>query len=157
MAEELKHTCPEGRKYSFPPQGTLVWVDTYGKRLAHALTLAPARTRGELAEHLEITDQAIGAVIRSPTSQLKALNSARAAQYLRVDHHWLATGEGDARPRPALSPLGVDLATAFDGAPLQVRDRLYAALMQTIDLASEPRPPTGQPVIPSSAPRRADT
>lgn len=132
-------------------------MNTYGERLAHALTLEPVRTRGALAEHLDISDQAVGAVIRSTTSQLKALNSARAAHFLRVDHHWLATGEGSPRPRPALSPLGVDLATAFDSAPLHMRDRLYATLMQTIDLAaSEPRPPTKPPVMPSSAPRRAD-
>lgn len=132
-------------------------MDTYGQRLAHALTLAPPKTRGELAGCLEISEQAVGAVIRGETSQLTALNSARAAQFMRVDHHWLATGEGIPRPKPALSPLGVDLATAFDNAPPQVRDRLYAALMQTIDLAIEPRPPTGPSALPSTAPRQENS
>lgn len=72
---------------------------SYGKRLEKALELA-GKDRKELAAHLEISVQAVGQVItggRSGNQRFDAENSARAAQFLGVDHFWLATGEGDAR------------------------------------------------------------
>lgn len=114
-------------------------MDTYGKRLAHALTLPPERTRAELGAAVGITEQAVGSVIRSKISQLKARHSALAARYLRVDHHWLATGEGEARPRPPLSPLALDLAEAFDATPLAAHDRLHALVMNLLDVATSLR------------------
>ncbi|MHA6885705.1 helix-turn-helix domain-containing protein [Ralstonia pseudosolanacearum] len=75
-------------------------MSTYGERLLSALKLSN-QTRAALAQHLGISEQAIGQVILGGTKALTAENSARAARFLRVDHFWLATGEGDARPSGA--------------------------------------------------------
>lgn len=69
---------------------------TYGTRLEEALRLA-GKTRQELATALGISPQAIGQVIKGNTQALTAENSSHAARFLRVDGHWLATGEGDAK------------------------------------------------------------
>lgn len=72
---------------------------TYGSRLKQALTDAK-RSRAELAQHLGMTVQAVGQVItggRSGNQTFTASNNVKAAAYLRVDAHWLATGEGSAR------------------------------------------------------------
>lgn len=67
---------------------------TYGDRLKLALKYAK-KERKELAVALDISVQAVGATIRGETGAMKAENSAKAAAFLRVNPHWLATGEGD--------------------------------------------------------------
>lgn len=122
----------------------------YGSRLEHALELAH-KTRGDLARHLGVSTQAIGQVITGSTKSLTAENSARAARFLRVDHHWLATGEGEPRTAPLASPLAQDIARLFDQVPATERDRLYAMIPYTIALATAPRPaaaPTDAPATP---------
>ncbi|WP_196303116.1 helix-turn-helix domain-containing protein [Ralstonia solanacearum] len=69
-------------------------MNTYGERLQTALKLSH-QTRTTLAQHLGISEQAIGQVILGSTKALTAENSARAARFLRVDDLWLATGEGE--------------------------------------------------------------
>lgn len=72
---------------------------TYGTRLKQALTEAK-RSRAELAKHLGMSVQAVGQVItggRSGDQTFTASNNVKAAAYLRVDAHWLATGEGNAK------------------------------------------------------------
>lgn len=68
---------------------------TYGNRLQKALALA-GKDRAQLAQALEISVQAVGQVIvgSSRTKSFTAANSAKAAQFLGVNHYWLATGEG---------------------------------------------------------------
>lgn len=69
---------------------------TYGSRLKQALTDAK-RSRADLAKHLGTSVQAVGQVItggRSGDQTFTASNNVKAAAYLRVDAHWLATGEG---------------------------------------------------------------
>lgn len=116
----------------------------YGRRLDEALKRA-GKTRKELAEHLGISVQGVGKVINGMSNALTADNSARAARFLRVDHHWLATGQGDAKP--AMSPLAGDLARMFDEVPVSERDRLYAVLSYTIEHAM----PVQQPTAPADA------
>lgn len=70
---------------------------TYGTRLKHALDVSE-KSRASLAEHLDISVQAVGQVItggRSRSQAFTAENSAKAAAFLGVSHYWLATGEGE--------------------------------------------------------------
>lgn len=66
----------------------------YGDRLKAALVYA-RKERKELALALEISVQAIGDAINGKTKAFTAENNAKAATFLRVNPHWLATGEGD--------------------------------------------------------------
>ena len=107
---------------------------SYGMRLEEALKLAK-KDRAQLAEALGVSVQSVGQIILGKTKAATAENCARSARFLRVDMHWLATGEGVPRPRP-LSPLALDLATQFDArVPVDKRKAVHAHLMGTIDLA----------------------
>jgi hypothetical protein len=119
---------------------------TYGDRLAHALTLAE-KTRGDLAAQLEITTQAIGQCINGHTDSLKAHHSAKAARFLRVDHTWLALGEGVPRPKSLRSPMAMDIAKLFDEeTPDALRDKLHAQVTGLIEFgATAARQPKAQP------------
>lgn len=66
---------------------------TYGERLGAAMEHA-GRSRGELAAELAVSVQAISQVLLGKTIALSAANSAVAADFLGVDHRWLATGDG---------------------------------------------------------------
>lgn len=66
----------------------------YGDRLRTALAYAK-KERKELGQALEISVQAVGDAIRGKTKAFTAENNAKAAAFLRVNAHWLATGEGD--------------------------------------------------------------
>jgi hypothetical protein len=131
---ELQHTSPDVCKQTPSPGGILARM-TYGQRLEAALELAK-KERAELSAELGISVSAIGQVINTPGSQLKAHNSSRAARFLRVDHHWLATGEGEPRPPSLLSPMAEDLARRFDSTPLSLRDAVYAQIVGAIELAA---------------------
>ncbi|WP_197332920.1 hypothetical protein [Ralstonia syzygii] len=72
-------------------------MSTYSERLVYALKTSK-KTRPALAQHLGISEQAVGQVIQGNTKALSAENNARAARFLQVDDLWLATGEGDPRP-----------------------------------------------------------
>lgn len=96
---------------------TLVRME-YKERLAHAIKLAGS-DRQALATGVDVSVQAIGQALNGSTRALTAENSAKAARFLEVDAHWLATGEGEPRPplmkeRAALSLQAVQFATAFD-------------------------------------------
>lgn len=69
---------------------------TYGARLNEAIALAKS-SRKALAAGLDISVQAIGDVINGKTKAFTAENNAKAARELRVDAHWLATGQGEPR------------------------------------------------------------
>lgn len=142
--QSLKHTFAAGCNYALQRGGMLAQM-TYGERLATALELAH-RERGELALHLGISPQAVGQVIGGQTVQMKANHTARAARFLRVSPHWLATGEGEPRPKDDLSPLALELARRFDlDVPLELRERVHAQAIGAIELASASLPPTDQP------------
>jgi antitoxin HigA-1 len=83
---------------------------SYGMRLQQALDVA-GKDRKALAEALGMSVQAVGQVItggRSGAQMFNAENSAKAARFLGVDHHWLATGEGQMRTA-AVWPFGAEL------------------------------------------------
>lgn len=124
---------------------------SYGDRLSEALDLAK-KTRKELAEHLEVSVQALGQAILGRTNAATAENCARTARFLRVDAFWLATGEGEARPRSLYSPMATKIARDFDDrVPTEKRDAVYANVMGAIDLASPARLAIEQPLPPPTA------
>lgn len=74
----------------------LAFVSSYGDRLQEAMKKAKA-DRKALAAELGMSVQAVGQVItggRSGEQPFNSENSSKAARFLRVDPHWLATGEG---------------------------------------------------------------
>ena len=89
-------------------------VTTYGERLNEAL-LAAGHTRSELAACLRnpkgglgVSVSAVGQVITGETKQLTAENSALAARFLGINHHWLATGVGSMKDSVPVHRLSVD-------------------------------------------------
>lgn len=144
----LNHAFTVARKHALNVRCTLRAV-SYGERLKEALTLSK-KVRRELAASLGVTVQAVGQIINSPAGQLTAENSARAARFLNVDHHWLATGEGEPRPRPSVSPMALDLAKLFDAkTPLHLRDMVYAQVVGIIDLSARSSQQSASPAAPA--------
>ena len=88
----------------------------YKDRLQKSLELA-GKTVPELARYLEVSPQAIYQQLKGGKSgdgQMYAENSAKTARFLKVDHFWLATGIGEARPQNAPSETAMALAHRFD-------------------------------------------
>ncbi len=104
----------------------------YGKRLEKALTHA-GKSRRELGQYLEMSPQNIGMIINNAKKTDQHLGSedhAKAARYLRVNAHWLATGEGEmtsdgAQTGYELSVQAIELAELLDMIP--VSDRVNRA------------------------------
>ena len=102
----------------------------YRDRLASAMEKAGVTTQ-DLANHLKVSYQAVKKVLDGKSTSLNAANSAQAGRILRVDHHWLATGEGDPRPQEnwpfeAFSPgdyYNLDIALREE-----IEDRLLGAI-----------------------------
>ena len=141
---------------------------SYGKRLDRALTLA-GKERKELANAIGVKVQSIGQVINGQTQALTAENSARAAKFLKVDHHWLATGEGLAHPPVGagtnLSQHALALAKHFDRLPVDdqgVWAETFHEVNQLVSRAIEKIQPTeqqesGQETQPESLPSKTQT
>lgn len=109
---------------------------TYGTRLNLAIK-ARKSTRAKLAKELEITVQAVGLVINNKTNAFTADNSARAARFLRVNSHWLATGLGDmfdAAPVAAKEPEGVTHTQAFRYFAAAIPRNLTETKKEQVDL-----------------------
>jgi transcriptional regulator with XRE-family HTH domain len=104
----------------------------YGKRLAAALEHSK-KSRRELAQAIGRTPQNIGMIINDAKRTDQKLTSdanAQAACFLRVNAHWLATGQGEmASDVPVagyeMSVQAIDLAELFDMIP--VSDKLRRA------------------------------
>lgn len=94
---------------------------SYGKRLDEALKRA-GKERRELAAELGLSVQAVGQVItggRSGSQRFNSENSAKAARFLRIDPHWLATGEGSMQsektwPFALLQPEQIQMLSAAE-------------------------------------------
>jgi transcriptional regulator with XRE-family HTH domain len=109
---------------------------TYGNRLDQAIKLAKS-SRKALGEAIGITEQAIGQVIRGDTEALKAPHSAKAARFLKVDHHWLATSEGEPRPNAGWPFMSFGPSEYFRLSPelrLEIEDRLLGAIVRTSEV-----------------------
>jgi transcriptional regulator with XRE-family HTH domain len=103
----------------------------YGERLLQALQLngmtepdgTPKRdARAKLAKEAGVTVQAVGDVLRGTSKAFSAETSAKAARFLKVDHYWLATGDGEPR-QPGLSEEAKAFAQRFDKLNAQERER----------------------------------
>lgn len=125
-------------KKSFNRASTLSLVTTtYAERLASAMELAGLKgreARRQLSEMLrdtmevKLSVQAIGQVLTDPRRAFSAEISARVARLLRVDHYWLATGEGE--PRPAgLSDDATAWARRYDRLNTEGRAKFSAAIV----------------------------
>jgi transcriptional regulator with XRE-family HTH domain len=112
----------------------------YGQRLKKALLLAGygekskpdelrRDAREKLAEALDISVQAVGMVLTGKTKAFAPDNSARAARFLKVDHYWLATGEGEARPPNTLSEEAMAFARRYDKLDAEGRAKFSAAIV----------------------------
>lgn len=109
-----------------------LFVMDYQSRLQTALNLADQDRKG-LSSGIGLSVQAIGQVLSGATKAFTAENNAKAARYLKVNAHWLATGEGEPRPllmaeREALSTEAVEHAVAFDKLSISEK-RLWRTLI----------------------------
>jgi len=105
-------------------------MNTYGRRLEQALHLAGS-SRKDLCRAIGVTLQALGQVLSGKTKALTSENSAKAARFLRVDHYWLATGEGQMidQARGYALPEGADgLPAEWQSASTEAREVARFAL-----------------------------
>jgi transcriptional regulator with XRE-family HTH domain len=120
----------------------------YKSRLLAAMKLAEV-DRKQLAVGIGVSVQAVGQVLTGTTRALTAENSAKAARFLKVDAHWLATGEGEARPpmmqeRAALSADAVAHAAAYDQL-MPDEKQLWRAMVDAATALSAHAIPRPQP------------
>lgn len=138
-------------KNAFTGRFTLLQMewDTYGQRLAHAIELARV-DRAKLATAIGVSVQAVGQVIKGVTKALTADNSARAARFLRVDHFWLATGEGEPRP-PGLTEEATSFARRYDKLSEAGRAKFSAAIVIAQDGVPDARVEQAMPITATKA------
>lgn len=108
-------------------------MPSYGARLQQAMELARVPDRAKLAAACGISVQAVGQVLNGKSKAFAADTSAKAARFLRVDHYWLATGEGEPRPEDNLSDEAMDFARRFDRLNEMERQRFSALLIASRD------------------------
>lgn len=111
---------------------------SYGHRLQEAMNhLADVRgmkvDRRELALAAGCSPQNIGMILNNALKRDQKLSNekhAKAAAFLRVDPHWLSTGEGEMAPQRQISsvqseltPTAHDLADLFDMIPVSDKVR----------------------------------
>lgn len=137
---------------------------TYGGRLKEAMDLArlsgrEARTRlsAMLKEQMgaKLSVQAIGQVLTTPGRAFSAEISARVARILRVDHYWLATGEGEPRP-PGLSEDAVSWARRYDRLDADGRAKFSAAIVLAQPPVSDKTVEERMPITASSPARNKE-
>lgn len=121
-------------------------METYADRIKHAMELAGNKRQIDLARGIGVEKATINSLFKSRSGMLNALNSARAAVFLGVDHHWLATGEGEPRPllmmeRLALSAKAIYIGGLLDELPThEQREKAYAIIVQMLEFgAPDPR------------------
>lgn len=132
---------------------------TYSERLNHAMVLAGLTgrdARAKLAEGLGVTVQAVGQVITSPNRSFSAEISAKAARFLRVDHYWLATGEGEPRPKSAVSAEAMEFARRYDKLDAEGRAKFSAAIVLARKGVSDEQVERDMPIT-AKRPRQHET
>jgi DNA-binding Xre family transcriptional regulator len=89
------------------------------------------KTRGELANGIGISTQAISNLKRRPGSTLRPENVARAAVFLGCDIYWLCTGEGGKyKPHEARSLIAREVAKWLDEMSEADRNRAFSLIYQ---------------------------
>lgn len=122
----IKAFFPPQSKYAFSVGFTLPAM-SYGERLAKAMELARV-DRARVAAALDISVQAVGQVLKGKSKAFTADKSAKAARLLKVDHFWLATGEGDPKP-PGLSEEAQEFGRRYDRLDAEGRAKFSAAIV----------------------------
>lgn len=96
-------------------------------------------SRSTLAGFLGMSVQGVGMVITGKVAALSTENHSRAADYLHVNHLWLATGEGEmvSSGEPTvkhsvdgITPQALELATLFDLIPPADKIKRHRAFNQ---------------------------
>lgn len=105
----LNHSSAKNATIVHDDPGTIRGMTTFQERLEKAMEKTGTSPR-ELADGLGLTYQAVKKVVDGKTRQMAADNCAHAAKFLKVNHWWLATGEG--APKPVeVWPFSQDLQT----------------------------------------------
>lgn len=99
------------------------------------LALQHARkSRGELAEALDVSVQAISNLKRRPGSTLRPEKVAKAARWLHCDVYWLCTGEPNhyvpERSEALYSQLAQEVAKWLDSMNEEERNRAFVLIYQ---------------------------
>jgi len=105
-------------------------MNTYGDRLEHALQFSGI-SRKDLCLAIGVTLQALGQVLSGKTKALTSENSAKAARFLKIDHYWLATGQGqiiDTASHQSLSECDKNLLAAWRAASEEAKEVARFAL-----------------------------
>lgn len=126
---ELKHSLTGCASILSTQVCTLLRME-YGERLEEAIKLAKS-SRADLAAAIGKSVQAVGQCITGKTGAFTAENSAKAADFLKVDHYWLATGEGQPRPDRAW-PFKTFTPEQFYNLSQEVRDEFEDRLLGKI-------------------------
>lgn len=98
-------------------------------RIDEAL-LQVGKSRGQLAEAIELSTQAISNLKRRPGSTLRPENVAKAARWLKCDLYWLCTGEPTPyQPETArYGELACEVARWLDTLPPAEQERAFARI-----------------------------
>lgn len=114
---------------------------SFGERLQTALEAAN-KSRADLAAVLRgptgkpgVSVSAVGQVINGVSRAMSAENSALAARFLGVNHHWLATGVGPMNDRPLTpGPTQAEPPPAWGSTDAQVL-RQFQTILKRMDPA----------------------
>lgn len=119
------------------------------------------KSRGQLAEAICLSTQAISNLKRRPGSTLRPENVAKAARWLNCDLYWLCTGEGSGYT-PAKRDYGFlacEVAAWMDSLPEHEQHRAFALIYQVFkeghQAAPSPAPTDGAHYVPRSEGKRA--
>lgn len=115
-------------------------IDRIDLALQHA-----GKSRGQLAEAIELSTQAISNLKRRPGSTLRPENVAKAARFMNCDLYWLCTGEGNRyeaakSASPGWGFLACEIAAWIDALSEAEQHRAFALVFQ---LLKEGHAPTG--------------
>jgi transcriptional regulator with XRE-family HTH domain len=151
MSGSVKHTYRTSSIIFTRKTPTLVRMD-FRERLTAAMKRANVNG-AELGRAIGVTSQAISLILSGTSRALTAENTAKAARFLKVDHYWLATGEGHITTPPqgealGITPEALSIAKWFDRlTDARDRARVETAVMAAILRALQERdlPPNGVP------------
>lgn len=125
----------------------------YAKRLAQALKLDSFRTYEEQSDAISDLAHAMGVVkwtveklLSGGTLTFNSSNNAKAAQFLGVSPHWLATGEGEMKgtaPAPALAEGEQELLDAYRAMADAARETLLSTARMLAKASPAELPATG--------------
>lgn len=102
------------------------------ERIDKALQMA-GKSRGQLAEAIDLSTQAISNLKRRPGSTLRPENLAHAARWLKCDLYWLCTGEPEEYQPERLAgaqwgQLACEVARWLDALPEAEQERAFARI-----------------------------